>query len=217
MEKTIQLKKLKEQISSCRLCELWKGRKNAVFGEGNGNAEIMIIGLGPGREEDKAGRPFVGAAGKLLNELLACAGLEREELYITNVVKCIPPNNNPSEEQIKVCTRAYLEKEIEIVNPRIIIPLGKIACSFALREIFTKLPPMHKICGRIFRAKLCGNVREIIPMYHPAAILRNPALKEEAVSHWKALKNILQNQKSSKKSLLDFYLLFLFLFYTSFL
>ncbi len=216
MGNVIQLKKLKEQISSCKLCELWKGRKNAVFGEGNENAEIMIIGLGPGREEDKTGRPFVGAAGRFLNELLAYAGLKREELYITNVVKCIPPNNNPSEEQIKVCMHAYLEKEIEIVNPRIIIPLGKIACSFALCEIFTKLPPMHKICGKVFRTKLCGNIREIVPMYHPAAILRNPALKEEAVSHWKQLKNILKNQKNSK-SLLDFYLLFFFLFCISFL
>ncbi len=109
-----------------------------------------------------------------------------------------------------------LEKEIEIVNPRIIIPLGKIACSFALREIFTKLPPMHKICGKAFRTKLCGKLREIIPMYHPAAILRNPKLKEEAVSHWKQLKNILKNQKNSK-SLLDFYFLFFFFFYISFL
>ncbi len=213
----MQLKKLKEQISFCKLCELWKGRRNVVFGEGNENAEIMIIGLGPGREEDKVGKPFVGAAGKLLNELLAYAGLKREDLYITNVVKCIPPNNNPNEEQIRICTHTYLEKEIEIVNPRIIIPLGKIACSFALREIFTKLPPMHRICGKVFRAKVCGEKREIIPMYHPAAILRNPALKEEAISHWKELRNILKNQKSSKKSLFDFYLLFFLLFYMSFL
>ena len=85
---------------------MWKGRKNVVFGEGNESAEIMIIGLGPGREEDKTGRPFVGAAGKVLNKFLAYTGLKREELYITNVVKCIPPNNNPSEEQIKVCMHA---------------------------------------------------------------------------------------------------------------
>ena len=118
---------LAKQISVCTKCELYKGRTVAVPGEGPTHAEIMLIGEGPGASEDKQGRPFVGASGRFLNELLAQAGVTREDVWITNVVKCRPPGNrDPLPEEITACA-GYLDRQIALINPKVIITLGRFS------------------------------------------------------------------------------------------
>ena len=164
---------------------MWRKRKNVVFGEGNISSKIMIIGLGPGKEEDKQGRPFVGKAGKFLNDLLSYAGLKREEIYITNIVKCIPPNNMPTKEEIKTCTSLFLDKQIEIINPKIILCLGNIAKDYIFEKFGIENKPMNKVHGKVFRVK--GKI--IIPLHHPATALYRPDKKDILIQDWKNLKS----------------------------
>ncbi|MEM4772734.1 MAG: uracil-DNA glycosylase [Nanoarchaeales archaeon] len=176
------ISEINEKIKICKLCDLYKIRKNAVPGEGNINSKIMLIGLGPGKDEDIQGRPFVGAAGKFLNELLNLVGIKREEVYITNVVKCIPPNNKPNEHQIFICTSNYLDKQIEVIKPRLIITLGEIATKYIFEKNGKKFVNMS-VHGKIFEFKNYF----VLPMFHPASALYNPSLKEKIINDW--LKN----------------------------
>ncbi len=183
-EKELEL--LREKAKNCKMCTLWQYREKSVFGEGPADADIMLIGLGPGPQENKQGRPFVGPAGKLLNVLLELAGFKREEVYITNVVKCYPPNNSPSPEHVSTCTKNYLEKQIEIIKPKTIITLGNLSTEWAFKKYKIKLQPMNKIHGKIFYLNI-DFPKKIIPMYHPAAALRNPPLREVLMKDWKKI------------------------------
>ena len=154
---------LAQQISVCTKCELYKGRTHAVPGEGPTHAEIMLIGEGPGANEDKQGRPFVGASGKFLDELLSQAGVTRAEVWITNVVKCRPPGNrDPEVVEIETCTTNYLDQQIKIVNPSIIVTLGRHSMSRFIPD--AKITQIHGQMQKIGK-------RFIIPMFHPAAAL----------------------------------------------
>jgi len=186
-----EMKSLEKSAVECRLCELWKNREKLVFGEGPVNAKIMLIGLGPGYWENKKGRPFVGAAGKLLNTLLALAGLKREEVYITNVVKCYLPDNTVTEEEVKICTSHYLDKQISIIKPKIIITLGNVATRYIFEKFGIEIKSMGKIHGKIFHVSNLFINSKIIPMYHPAAALRNPSLRSIIEEDWKLLGKIL--------------------------
>jgi DNA polymerase len=160
---------LARQISVCTKCELWKGRTKAVPGEGPTHAEIMFIGEGPGASEDKQGRPFVGASGKFLDQLLAQAGVTRSEVWITNVVKCRPPGNrDPQMDEIETCTTNYLENQIKIVNPSIIVTLG--------RHSMSRFIPGAKITQIHGQMQKIGK-RYFIPMFHPAAALHQDRFK----------------------------------------
>ena len=160
-----ELTDLYEQIKSCQKCILSQGRTNAVPGEGPQDADIMFIGEGPGFHEDRQGRPFVGAAGKYLEELLETIGLERKDVYIANVVKCRPPSNrDPQPEEIEAC-RPYLDKQIQLVHPRLIVTLGR----FSMQRYF----PGASISRIHGQAKRVGNVI-YYPMFHPAAALHQP-------------------------------------------
>ena len=183
----MRLDEIKEQVENCRKCKLWKNRNKPVFGEGPENAKIMLIGLAPGYHENLEGRPFVGAAGKLLNKLLNLAGIKREEVYITNVIKCYLPNNIASEEEIKACA-PYLDKQIELIKPKILILLGKVAVEYIFNKFDLKIAPMKKLHGKIFKISTLFNQLKIIPMYHPAAALRNPGLKNLVENDWKKIK-----------------------------
>ncbi len=185
-----ELLKLKEQVDNCKKCELWKGRKNAVFGEGPDDAKILIIGLGPGYNEDQQGRPFVGAGGKLLNELLALAGLKREEVYIANVIKSYLPDNKATKEQIAACT-PYLDKQIDIIKPKTIILLGNVAVKYIFEKYQLPKSPMRDIHVKPFVLSNLFLKTKVIPMYHPAAALRNPGLRDTIEEDWKKLKTIL--------------------------
>jgi DNA polymerase len=158
-----------EAVSVCTKCALHHSRKHGVPGEGPPNAEIMFIGEGPGFHENEQGRPFVGAAGQLLDSLLAGAGLNRAEVWITNVVKCRPPaNRDPLPEEIDVCTRSYLDAQLRLINPPIIVTLGRISMGKYLPG--AKIGDVHGQMRRV------GD-RHVIAMYHPAAALRQPSLK----------------------------------------
>ena len=160
-----ELAHLCEEITACQKCILSQGRTNAVPGEGPEDADIMFIGEGPGFHEDRQGRPFVGAAGNYLNELLEKIDLGRENVYITNVVKCRPPGNrDPQPAEIDAC-RSYLDKQIDLIRPRLIVTLGR----FSMQRYFPGAA-ISRIHGQ---PKRVGNVI-YFPMFHPAAALHQP-------------------------------------------
>ncbi|MGC8734227.1 MAG: uracil-DNA glycosylase [bacterium] len=179
-----EIKDLEEKIKECRLCNLSQTRTNAVPGSGNYQAKLMIIGEAPGRNEDLQGLPFVGQAGKLLEQMLNEINLKREDVFITNVVKCRPPENrDPTEEEIKICS-PYLFKQIELINPKVILLLGK----YSLKTILNINLKISYLKGRIF----IKNNKYIFCTYHPAFILRNPSYIEEYRYHFNLLKSILE-------------------------
>jgi uracil-DNA glycosylase family 4 len=156
------------EVKICQKCELARARTNAVPGDGNPNARIMFIGEGPGWHEDQQGKPFVGAAGKFLNELLSLAGLKREDVFITNVVKCRPPGNrDPMPDEIAACA-PYLDRQIAAINPDVVVTLGR----FSMSRWF----PGERI-SRIHGQPKKADGRLIVPMYHPAAALHQSALR----------------------------------------
>ncbi len=162
------LNQIAEEVAVCTACKLHHSRKNAVPGEGPVTADLMFIGEGPGFHENEQGRPFVGAAGKFLEELLGTIGLKREDVFIGNVVKCRPPGNrDPMPEEIEACS-SYLERQIEAINPKVIITLGR----FSMARYF----PNAKISQIHGQAKEVDG-RLIVPMYHPAAALHQPSLR----------------------------------------
>jgi uracil-DNA glycosylase family 4 len=163
------LGEIAEQVRACQLCRLSQSRTQAVPGEGPDRAEIMFIGEGPGFHEDRQGRPFVGAAGKFLEDLLASIGLDRQQVYITNLVKCRPPGNrDPRDDELEACTSAYLDRQIDAINPKVIVTLGR----FSMARYF----PNARISSVHGRAQPV-NGRLVVPMYHPAAALHQPALR----------------------------------------
>lgn len=183
-----ELDKLRIEVENCKRCDLWKVRLKPVFGEGPEDAKIMLVGLGPGYQENRQGRPFVGPAGKLLDSLLSLAGLGREEVYITNVMKCYLPDNRATEEQLKACT-PYLDRQIELIRPKVLIALGNVSSSYLLTKFGMRPMSMGRMHRTIYRASTIFGEFVIIPMYHPASALRNPALKEVVKGDWEALKD----------------------------
>lgn len=177
---TVPLKSLRDQVMPCTLCrELACSRKTVVFGSGNVNAQLMFVGEAPGAEEDQQGLPFVGAAGQLLTKIIESIGLKRDEVFIANVLKCRPPKNRtPKPEEIQNC-KPYLMKQIEIIHPKIICALG----SFAAQTLLETVTSISKLRGR-FHEKDGMN---ILPTFHPAYLLRNPADKRLV---WEDMKKI---------------------------
>jgi len=162
----VTLPVLAEQAADCRACPLHEGRQNVVFGEGNPEAEVVIVGEAPGAEEDRTGRPFVGPAGKLLDLLLMSVGLQRDQVYICNILKCRPPNNrDPQPAEIEACG-AHLRRQLEVIGPRVLLAAGRVAA--------------QRLVGREERiGHLRGEVHEyegtpLIATYHPAYLLRSP-------------------------------------------
>lgn len=175
-----RLEKMYLNYQSCQRCDLWKGRTNIVFGEGNINTAILFVGEAPGYNEDIEGVPFCGAAGYLLNNYLDLIGAERKDIYITNVVKCRPPNNrNPYIKEIESC-KEILSNQLEIISPKIIVTLGNIAT-----KAFINLPNgITELRGRWFQK----NEYKILPMFHPAALLRDPDKKKDTTKDFELLR-----------------------------
>jgi uracil-DNA glycosylase len=164
------LNQIASEVRTCTACNLHYSRKNSVPGEGPVDARIMFIGEGPGMNENEQGRPFVGAAGKLLEDLLAKAGLHRKDVFICNVVKCRPPGNrDPMPDEMEACGR-YLDQQIEVINPQVIVTLGRFSMG--------KFLPGARISSVHGQAKEVDG-RLIVAMFHPAAALHQPALKPE--------------------------------------
>jgi len=196
------LTEIRERIENCTDCVLHHSRVKAVPGEGPENAEIMFIGEGPGFHENQQGKPFVGQAGKFLDELLEKAGLNRNDVFITNVVKCRPPGNrDPQPEELEACAK-YLDRQIELINPKIIVTLGR----FSMAKFFgaVKISQIHG------RSRKIGD-RLVVAMYHPAAALHQPALKNTLLDDFSKLriylqnasKNLVANENQLKKPLLE--------------
>ncbi|MDT3697758.1 MAG: uracil-DNA glycosylase [Ignavibacterium sp.] len=165
------LEQLNNMICNCTKCDLHKGRTNFVFGSGNPNAKVMVIGEGPGAEEDKQGLPFVGRAGQLLTDILKAIKFSREEVYIGNIVKCRPPNNRaPLPDEMDACI-PYLNKQIELIKPKLILCLGLTAAKGLLR----KKESLTALRGQIFDY----NGIKVMVTFHPAALLRNPNWKKD--------------------------------------
>lgn len=169
---------LKKEILKCQKCSLSKTRHNVVFGEGNKNAEIMLIGEGPGYYEDQSGKPFVGKSGKLLDRIIEVCGFTRQDhLFIANIVKCRPPQNRaPHPDERETCI-PYLYKQIELIKPKIIILLG----ATALNGLIDPNARITKVRGQWMEWKGI----QVMPTYHPSALLRNPSLKKEAWEDYK--------------------------------
>ena len=182
------LEAIAEEITSCRRCKLWKTRKNVVSGEGSSESKILFIGEAPGYWEDIKGKPFVGAAGKFLDTLLSEAGLSRENVFIGNVLKCRPPRNRePSADEIKTCT-PYLNRQIQVIKPKIIITLGNHSTAYIFSK--TALPFNNITCvhGKRYETSILGLNVIVFPTFHPAAALYHPKYKEQLISDFRKLK-----------------------------
>ena len=176
-EKATSLNQLAKQISNCTKCRLHQGRNKFVFGTGNPNADVLVIGEGPGAEEDKQGLPFVGRAGKLLTDMLKAIKFEREEIYIGNVVKCRPPENRtPMQDEMETCM-PYLKKQCELIKPKLILCLGLTAAKGLLKK--------RESLGELRKSIFEYEGAKVIVTYHPAALLRNPHWKKDC---WEDLK-----------------------------
>ena len=174
------LPRIREDIGDCTRCKLHKGRTKIVFGTGNPNADLMFVGEGPGRDEDLSGEPFVGRAGKLLTDMIKAMGLQREDVYIANVVKCRPPENRlPEKDEITTCS-PFLMRQIDAIKPKVICTLG--SCS--AQTLLQTAQGISKLRGEWFDFRGA----KLMPTYHPAYLLRNPAAKPEV---WKDLQKVM--------------------------
>jgi len=181
------LEDLATAAAGCTLCRLSEKRQTVVFGEGDAKARVMFIGEGPGAEEDRTGRPFVGQAGRLLDRMISAMGFERKEVYIANVVKCRPPGNrDPKDDEVAACAE-FLDHQIDLIEPTVIVALGKPAS----RRLTGTSKPMGALRGRwsTYRGT------PLMPVFHPAFLLRNPKAKREV---WEDLKKVLERLQVSE-------------------
>jgi uracil-DNA glycosylase len=179
------LEELRAVIGDCQRCKLCSGRTNIVFGVGNPRAKLMFVGEGPGRDEDLQGEPFVGRAGQLLTDIITKGmGLKREDVYIANVVKCRPPDNrNPEPDEVATC-EPFLKKQIDLVRPEIIVGLGK----FAVQTLLQSKVPITKLRGTWHSY----HGIKLMPTFHPAYLLRNPADKKLV---WEDIKKVIKEMR----------------------
>ena len=182
------LQKVANDVSGCNRCDLHHSREKGVPGEGPSDSDIMLIGEGPGFHENMQGRPFVGAAGELLVELLDSIGMKREDVYITNVVKCRPPGNrDPAPEELLACSQ-YLDQQVQVINPKVIVTLGRF--SMARYIPHSKISEIH---GQAIQVK--GKL--VVPFYHPAAALHRPSLRTTVEEDFSKLPDLIKNAKKA--------------------
>lgn len=192
-ESSLSLNVLHDAIHTCMECRLGETRKSFVFGTGNPNADIMIIGEAPGADEDEKGEPFVGAAGKLLTKILEAINLSRDEVYIANIIKCRPPQNRrPEKDEIAQC-EPYLQKQIEIIKPAFILALGLTA----VNTLFKKTHQMQDIRGQLMNYHGVS----LLATYHPAALLRNPNWKKPAWEDVQLLRDMYDEWKKNESKM----------------
>ncbi len=174
---------LKKEVLKCKKCELHKTRTNVVFGEGDINADLMFVGEAPGKDEDLQGRPFVGRAGRLLRDLLRDVGIDVKSVYIANCLKCRPPNNrDPLADELIACF-GYLKKQIELIQPKVIATLGR----YSTYELTNQKGALGTLRGKVFQYR---NIK-VVPMYHPAYLLRNPKAVDIFVEDLKKVKSLM--------------------------
>ena len=179
---------VRTDIGDCTRCKLHTlGRRQVVFGVGNPNADLMFVGEAPGADEDVQGEPFVGRAGQLLTKIIEAIGLSRSDVYIANVIKCRPPQNrNPEQDEVDTC-EPFLFRQIDVIQPKVIVALG----TFAARALLRTLDPISRLRGRVFDYRGA----KLIPTFHPAYLLRNPASKREVWEDMKLARSILNLER----------------------
>ena len=176
---------VRADIGDCTRCKLHtQGRRQIVFGVGNPNADLMFVGEAPGADEDVQGIPFVGRAGQLLTKIIEAIGLQRDDVYIANVIKCRPPQNrNPEQDEVDTC-EPFLFQQIDLIHPKVIVALG----TFAARALLRTLDPISRLRGRVYDYRGA----KLIPTFHPAYLLRNPSSKREVWEDMKLVRRLLQ-------------------------
>ena len=188
------IESLNKKIKSCTMCRLYKTRKHVLCGEGNLVAKLMLIAQAPGVNEDEAGKMFIGPSGKVLDDLLELNNVKRESLYVTNLIKCmLPKYRKPKKDEIEICSN-YLGKEIELINPTILVPLGHYSTKYLLDKYDLKIPSkkdFYKLYGKL----ILTNNRKILPLQHPAAAVYQPELKKVLVNNYHKLQVLLINCK----------------------
>jgi DNA polymerase len=181
------------EVKACKKCGLWKTRKNAVPGEGNPEAQIMFVGEAPGYWEDVKGKPFVGAAGKFLDALLAEAGVSRSQVFIGNVLKCRPPGNRePAPAEIEVCT-PFLDRQILAIKPKLIVTLGNYSTAYIFAKAGLPFRGITEARGKFYQAKVLGLAVTVFPTLHPAAGLYSAKYKQLLMEDFKLLKGKILN------------------------
>ena len=187
------IRKLNDEIKRCNKCRLAETRTTSLCGEGHLSAELMLVAQAPGEQEDKEGRMFIGPSGKVLDELLETIRIDRREIYMTNLIKCmLPKNRKPKSGEITTCS-PYLDLEIEFIHPGILAPLGYYATRYILEKYGISLPPKQKfreIYGSVFEAE----DKTILPLQHPAAVLHNASIKEAMVRNYCKMRMLLRSQ-----------------------
>jgi DNA polymerase len=174
---------LNERILGCQKCPLWRGRTHAVPGEGNIKTELVFVGEAPGRDEDIQGRPFVGKAGQLLTKIIEAMHFKREDVYITNVVKCRPPENRtPQREEVEAC-RNYLQEQLEMIKPKVVVALGKVAADFFIESRAS----MTSLRGNFYQV---GAI-QVMPTFHPSYLVRNEGNKILKRMVWDDMKKVM--------------------------
>ena len=190
----MEIDELNRRIKECKKCRLSETRTNVLCGEGNLNAKIMLIAQAPGEKEDKEGRMFIGPSGKVLDELLSTAGIKRDEIYMTNLIKCmLPKYRKPKQDEIKTCSY-YLNEEVRLINPKILAPLGYYATAYIFQRYGILLPSkaeFSSIYGRLFLDK----DKKILPLPHPATFLYNPNFKQNLIKSYRKLQVLLKDCK----------------------
>ena len=187
---TETLEEIQKDLGDCQRCKLYRMRKTIVFGEGTPKASLMFVGEGPGYDEDVQGRPFVGRAGQLLTKIIQSIGLQREEVYIGNIIKCRPPQNrNPEPDEIEAC-HPFVLRQIQAIRPKIICALG----TFAAQTLLKTSAKITALRGKLF--DLDGI--KVIPTYHPAYLLRNPEKKRETWEDMKQIMALLQESEAPR-------------------
>jgi uracil-DNA glycosylase len=187
----MKIDELNQEIRQCQKCRLCESRTNALCGEGNLNAKLMLIAQAPGYKEDTEAKMFIGPSGKVLDELLELADIDRKEVYMTNLVKCmLPKYRKPKQDEIEAC-HPYLDREIELIDPEILAPLGFYAIRYIFEKYAIALPSkaeFRNVFGQVF---ISGD-KKIIPLQHPASVLYNHAIKPVLVKNYRVMKTLLE-------------------------
>lgn len=185
-ETVAELDRLAAAAAACVECRLHETRSQAVFGEGNPAADLVVVGEAPGQEEDRTGRPFVGRAGRLLDLLLMAAGFPRQDVYICNVLKCRPPGNrNPQADEMDVCTRNFLHRQLELIQPRMLLAVGR----FAVNALLESTTAIGRLRGRLHAYRGVP----LVVSYHPAYLLRSPNMIRTAWSDYQLIRKVLDD------------------------
>jgi len=187
----MKLEDIKTNVLQCQLCNLYKTKTKYVFGEGSETTPVVFVGEAPGAQEDKTGRPFIGRAGKIFDDLLKSIEMQREGIYVANVLKCRPPKNrSPSKMEIEACT-PYLRKQLNVIKPKLVCPMGNFATEFILKfyGLESELKGISKLHGKKFKIKNLFEEIIVIPLYHPAVATYNPDMMKILLEDIKLVKD----------------------------